>query len=63
MGKNKKVKTPELSKEEFLEFLSSATPQELNELISNKGKERKLYNPFYQFRNTEEIQEEKQIGG
>ena len=63
MGKNKKVKTPELSKEEFLEFLSSATSQELNELISNKGKERKLYNPFYQFRNTEEIQEEKQIGG
>ena len=63
MGKNKKVKTPELSKEEFLEFLSSATPQELNALISNKGKERKLYNPFYQFRNTEEIQEEKQIGG
>ena len=63
MGKNIKVKIPELSKEEFLEFLSSATPQELNELISNKGKERKLYNPFYQFRNTEEIQEENQIGG
>ena len=63
MGKNKKVKNPNISKEEFLEFLSSATPQELNELISNKGKERKLYNPFYQFRNTEEIQEEKQSGG
>lgn len=62
MGKNIKVKIPELSKEEFIEFLASATPQELNELISNKGKERKLYCPFYQFRNTED-QEEKQIGG
>ena len=54
MGKNKKVKNPELSKEEFIEFLASATPQELNDFISNKGKERKPYSPFYLFRDKPE---------
>lgn len=54
MEKSKKIKTPEVSKEDFIEYLSSATPQELNDLIANKGKPRKPYSPFYLFRSNEE---------
>ena len=50
----KKTDKPELSKDELIEFLASATPQEVAELISNRGKPRKLYNPFYTFRNKDD---------
>lgn len=53
MSKKKNDK-PELSKDELIEFLASATPQEVAELISNRGKPRKLYNPFYTFRNKDD---------
>lgn len=47
-----------VSKEDFIEYLSHTTPEELNELIDKKGKPRKPYYPFYVFRSKEETKNE-----
>lgn len=49
-----KIQTPSISKEDFIEFLSSATPEEVNALITEKGKPRKLYEPIIYFTNNKE---------
>ena len=36
----------EEKKKDFINILSSMTPKEINELIEQKGKDRKLVNPF-----------------
>ena len=47
-----------ISKEDFIEYLTHATPEELNELIDKKGKPRKPYYPFYVFRSKEVSKDE-----
>lgn len=40
-----------IEKENFLDFLASATPEEVNNMILEKGKPRKLIEPFIFFKN------------
>lgn len=54
MAKSKKETNPKIDKEDFIDFLCHATPQEINEMILNRGKPRKLYCPFYVFENKKE---------
>ena len=42
---------PSIDKENFIEFLANATPEELNQRILEHGKPRKPYNPIYVFRD------------
>ncbi len=39
-------KVKEIKKDNFLALLASMTPEEINQLILNKGKERKLIDPL-----------------
>lgn len=48
-----------ISKDDFIDFLAHATPEELNERILEHGKPRKLYNPIYIFRDPNRKMEEK----
>ena len=50
----KKESKPKVEKEDFIDFLGRATPQEINERILNRGKPAKLYCPFYVFKNKEQ---------
>ena len=38
-----------ISRENFIEFLASATPEEVNQMILDKGKPRKLIEPMIFF--------------
>ena len=49
----KKEDTTSVTKEDFIDFLCRATPQEINDMILNRGKPRSPYCPFYFFRNKE----------
>lgn len=51
MAKKIKFNENNINKENFIEFLSQMSPQEINELISNRGKPIKLIEPIYTFRN------------
>ena len=51
MRKKPDVKKLDFTKDDFIEFMSSATPQDINDLILNRGKSRKPYCPIYLFRN------------
>ena len=42
-------KEKEIRKENFLTLLASMTPEEINQLILEKGKERKLIDPLIPF--------------
>lgn len=55
----KKKDKPTVPKEDFIDFLCRATPQEINELILNRGKPRRPYCPFYFFRNKEKSTDSK----
>ena len=44
----------EFNRDSFIEFLSQATPEDLSEVISLKGKPRKPYCPIYIFRDKED---------
>lgn len=44
-----------IDKENFIEFLSSATPVELNKFIEEKGKPPKLWSPVWFFRYPEQV--------
>lgn len=48
---------PKVQKEDFIDFLCRATPEEINDMILNRGKPRKPYSPFYVFRNKEKSNE------
>lgn len=61
MRKQLDIKNLDFTKDDFIEFLKSATPQDLNDLILNRGKS-KPYCPIYIFRNRSEESKE-QIGG
>lgn len=53
---SKKPSTNKIDKDNFLEFLASATPRELNKLIEEKGKPPKNWCPIYFFRYPEQIE-------
>ena len=42
-----KPKKPTIDKDNFINFLASATPEEVNRYILEKGKPRKLDSPLY----------------
>ena len=45
-----------IAKDDFIEFLSEATPEEVNKLILEKGKPRKLIEPMIFFKKQDEKQ-------
>ena len=60
-----KQNKPRISKENFIDFLSSASPQELNDLIISQGKPPKSYTPIFFYKKPEDKkqkQEEKSNG-
>ena len=44
---SKKESKNKISKDNFIDFLSSATPEEINKLIEEKGKPPKPINPIF----------------
>lgn len=57
MAKDKK---PSISKENFIDFLSSATPEQINDLIVKKGKPPKIYTPLFIYKRPEDREPNKQ---
>lgn len=57
MKKNNLPFKPSISKTDFIDFLASATPEEINQYILEKGKPRKPIWPMYFFPREEEQQE------
>lgn len=51
-SKNSKVSLP---KDDFIDYLSSLTPEEINEYIKQKGKKAKLVSPFIVERKTDQM--------
>lgn len=45
----KKVEKPTIPKDDFIEFISSMTPAEINKLIEEKGKPHRLMEPLFFF--------------
>lgn len=58
MKNNNLPKKPSIDKDSFIEFLASATPEEVNQYILEKGKPKKPIWPMYFFPR-EEDQEKK----
>lgn len=59
MGKSKKKDTGNtIKKEDFIDFLASATPDEINALIRDKGKPPKLIEPMIFFKDRPNTQVE-----
>lgn len=49
-----KDKTFKIEKEDFIEFLASSTPEEINEYIREKGKPCKLVDPMVYFKSKDD---------
>ena len=49
MKDNKNSKENKISKDSFISFLASATPEEINQYIAEKGKPGKLIDPMIMF--------------
>ena len=47
--KSKATSSFKIAKEDFIKFLASATPDEVNQYIMEKGKPRKLIEPIIYF--------------
>ena len=45
----------DIEKEDFIKLLSSLSPQDTNRLIEERGKERKLVNPFLFINNLTKV--------
>ena len=54
MKKNNSPKKPSINKNDFIEFLASATPEEVNRYILEKGKPKKPIWPMFFFPREEE---------
>lgn len=54
MKKSNSSKKPSINKNDFIEFLASATPEEVNQYILEKGKPRKPVWPMFFFPRKEE---------
>lgn len=48
---NKNKTNNKICREDFIDFLASATPEEVNKYITEKGKPRKLIEPFVYFKS------------
>lgn len=46
-----KKEKQKLAKENFIDFLAHATPEDINQLILEKGKPKKPYTPVFFFNN------------
>lgn len=51
--KNNKPKNYSISKENFIDFLSRTSPEEINKYILEKGKPRKLIDPIIYYKKDE----------
>lgn len=49
--KKEKPQSFTVSKDNFIDFLASASPEEVNRFITEKGKPRKLIEPMIFFKN------------
>ena len=47
MKNNNLPMKPTIDKDSFIDFLASATPEEINKYIIEKGKPRKIVSPMY----------------
>ena len=45
---------PTIKKNDFIDFLASATPEEVSQYIREKGKKQKLVNPVFFFNREED---------
>ena len=52
--KKEKPKVQKINKDDFIHFLSNASPEEVNRLIIEKGKPRKLIEPMVFFKEKNE---------
>lgn len=53
--KNKNIKKkPSINKQDFIDFLANATPEEINRYILEKGKPRKTIQPMFFFDKEED---------
>lgn len=50
MAKSNKQVQGSIKKEDFIDFLASATPEDINRMIREKGKPRKLIEPMVFFK-------------
>lgn len=48
MSKSEPIK---VDREDFIKFLAESSPEDINKLILEKGKPRKLYTPVFFFKN------------
>ena len=46
-----KSKKQSINKQDFIDFLASATPEEINKMINEKGKPPKLIDPIVYFKS------------
>ena len=54
MKKNNMPKKPTIDKDNFIDFLANAKPEEINQYIKEKGKPRKLISPMFFFDKKED---------
>ena len=50
MNKKNQAQTGRIDRENFIEFLASTTPEEISNMIAEKGKPRKLIEPMVFFK-------------
>lgn len=53
------MKSEKIEKEDFIRYLAEATPEELNQLIQEKGKPRRLIHPIFYFNMYDKDKENK----
>lgn len=56
MKNNKNSQEAQVSKDYFIKFLASATPEEINQYIAEKGKPGKLIDPMVMFDKKKETE-------
>lgn len=57
MKKNNTPMKPSIDKKDFIDFLASATPEEVNKYILEKGKPRKVIWPIFFYPREEDNQQ------
>lgn len=53
--KNSKSTQFKVSKDDFIDFLATATPEEVSDMIAKKGKPRKLIEPMIFFKDKKTV--------
>lgn len=57
MAKSTKISKPVIEKKDFIKFLASATPEEINRYIAEKGKPGRLIEPIIFFEDKKKSDE------